>query len=170
LTIGAIITFGFLLNSALNSQLEGILQQQKRAAAEGDSHPSELPRRLEGEIKLSPSAAGSHSGPGKATGEIDSLMLHSFLIPSKLGGETVFYKLRVELVVKDTSTKHALARREAWVRDIVYQELKGMRISRGSKGDVLARYKKPLLERLNKALRPYGIDIIDVRMSGYILK
>jgi len=125
----------------------------------------------EDEVKALPLSPSSNSPKrSEATGQIDSLMLHSFLIPSKLGGQTVFYKLRIELVVPDTTTKHSLARKEAWVRDIIYQELKGMKIERTRKGDVLARYKKPLKERLNKALKPYNIEILDVRMSGYILR
>ncbi|NPA95831.1 MAG: flagellar basal body-associated FliL family protein [Thermodesulfobacteria bacterium] len=98
----------------------------------------------------------------------EALDLAPFIIPGKSGGELVFFKLEVELVVPDASTKQKLIRRQAWLRDIIYQELKGLDISSGVKGDILERYRVPLLKRLNKEFAPLKIE--DIRLMGYLLR
>ncbi len=98
----------------------------------------------------------------------EAIDLAPFIIPGKSGGELVFFKLQVELVVPDATTKQELVRRQAWLRDIIYQELKGLDISSGIKGDILERYRIPLLKRLNKEFAPLKIE--DIRLMGYLLR
>ena len=104
----------------------------------------------------------------KQTVTRQSVDLAPFIIPGRSGGELVFFKLQVELIVPDAITKQALLRRQAWVRDIIYQELKGLDISSGIRGDVLQKYRRPLIVKLNKALSPIKIE--DIRLMGYILR
>ncbi len=104
----------------------------------------------------------------KQISDFQSVDLAPFIIPGRSGGELVFFKLQVEIVVPDAITKQALLRRQAWVRDIIYQELKGLDISNGIKGNVLQKYKRPLIIKLNKELSPIKIE--DVRLMGYILR
>lgn len=163
LTIAAIITFGFMLNNTL--QASERIGQEKNVAS--DTSPPSSTTPASNTIKTEQDSPRINK---EATGTVDSLMLHPFLIPGRLGQEVVFYKLKIELVVPDATTKHALVKKEAWIRDIIYQQLKGMRIERSEKGDILKRYKSPLLKKLNQVLNPYNITIKDVRMSGYILK
>ena len=81
-----------------------------------------------------------------ARGIAQAIDLAPFLIPAQRAGDLVFFKLRVELIAPDATTKQEILKREAWVRDIIYQELKGINISRGIKGDILTRYRRPLHE------------------------
>ncbi len=100
--------------------------------------------------------------------QYEAIDLAPFIIPGKSGGELVFFKLQVELVVPDATTKQELLRRQAWLRDIIYQELKGLDISRGVQGDILDRYRAPLLVRLNREFSPMKIE--DIRLMGYLLR
>ncbi len=100
--------------------------------------------------------------------QYEAIDLAPFIIPGKSGGELVFFKLQVELVVPDAITKQELMRRQAWLRDIIYQELKGLDISRGLHGDILTRYRAPLLKRLNMEFAPLRIE--DIRLMGYLLR
>ncbi len=104
----------------------------------------------------------------KSVSQYEAIDLAPFIIPGKSGGELVFFKLQVELVVPDATTKQELLRRQAWLRDIIYQELKGLDISRGVQGDVLDRYRAPLLTRLNREFSPMKIE--DIRLMGYLLR
>ncbi len=103
-----------------------------------------------------------------ARGTAQAIDLAPFLIPAQKSGDLVFFKLRIELIVPDATTKQELLKREAWVRDIIYQELKGINISRGVKGDLLTRYRRPLLDRLNKELAPLRLE--DIRLMGFLLR
>ena len=94
--------------------------------------------------------------------------LAPFLIPAQKSGELVFFKLQVELIVSNATTKQQLLKREAWIRDIIYQELKGIDISKGLSGDILTRCRGPLLERLNKEVTPLRIE--DIRLMGFLLR
>jgi len=103
-----------------------------------------------------------------ARGRAQAIDLAPFLIPAQRAGDLVFFKLRVELIAPDATTKQEILKREAWVRDIIYQELKGINISRGIKGDILTRYRRPLLERLNRELAPLHLE--DIRLMGFLLR
>lgn len=105
---------------------------------------------------------------GNTVSNYEAIDLAPFIIPGKSGGELVFFKLQVELIVPDATTKQELLRRQAWLRDIIYQELKGLDISRGVQGDILGRYKMPLLNRLNREFSPLRIE--DIRLMGYLLR
>lgn len=94
--------------------------------------------------------------------------LAPFLIPAHKSGELVFFKLQVELIVPNATTKQKLLKREAWIRDIIYQGLKGINISKGIRGDILTRYRRPLLERLNREMTPLRIE--DIRLMGVLLR
>ncbi len=100
--------------------------------------------------------------------QVESLALVPFLIPATRNGELVFFKLQVELVTDSETTKHALMRKEAWVRDIIYSKLKGIDLSNGVAGNILLRYRKPIIERINKELKPLHVD--DIRMVGVLLR
>ena len=106
--------------------------------------------------------------PTRARQGFEAIDLAPFIIPGKSGGELVFFKLQVELIVQDALTKQELMRRQAWLRDIIYQELKGLDISRGIQGDILDRYRAPLLKRLNMEFSP--LKIKDIRLMGYLLR
>ncbi len=141
-------TSGVTYSSATN-QRNGVAQ----AKEDGSSGPQDDKTALQS--KWSPKG-------------IEAIDLAPFLIPAQREGELVFFKLKVELIVPDATTKHALKKREAWVRDIIYTQLKGIDISPGEKGNVLLKYRRPLLARLNKKLSP--LEIRDVRIMGFLLK
>ncbi|NDY43102.1 flagellar basal body-associated FliL family protein, partial [Dissulfurirhabdus thermomarina] len=96
------------------------------------------------------------------------LTLDPFLIPAHRSGEMVFFKLQAELVVPDISTRQALRRKEAWVRDAIYQELKDIDVSEGLQGNLLYRYRRPILDRLNREFAP--LEVEDVRLMGFLMK
>ncbi len=119
--------------------------------------------------------AGLQKAKTRGTGEqparskqVETLALAPFLIPAERSGELVFFKLEAELIVDSQTTKHELMRKEAWVRDIIYSELKGIDISNGVAGNVLLRYRKPIVDRINRELAPLRVD--DIRMVGVLLK
>ena len=112
--------------------------------------------------------AHSQQSPRVTVSQQEAIDLAPFIIPGKSDGELVFFKLQVELVVPDATTKQELLRRQAWLRDIIYQELKGLDISRGVQGDILSRYRGPLLSRLNREFSPLKIE--DIRLMGYLLR
>ena len=120
--------------------------------------------------KAVPLKTSSKNGSGvpKVVSDLQAIDLAPFIIPGKSGGELVFFKLRVELLVPNARTKQEILKRQAWVRDIIYQELKGIDISSGIKGDVLQRFRMPILNKLNKELSP--IKVSDVRLMGYLLR
>lgn len=99
--------------------------------------------------------------------DMDRISLAPFLIPAQRGGEMVFLKLQVELTVAST-TKHGLLKKEAWVRDAIYRELKGIDVSSGDAGNFLLQYRRPLLERLDRELAPLTIE--DIRLAGFLMK
>ncbi len=100
--------------------------------------------------------------------EVETFDLAPFIIPVMRQGELVFFKLTVELVVPDMQTKQELKKREAWVRDAIYTELKGIDVGPGTKGEFLLNYRRPLKKRIEKELAP--LEIRDVRLMGYVLK
>lgn len=106
--------------------------------------------------------------PIKRKVDILSMDLTPFLIPAQKEGELVFLKLKVELIVTDHKTLAELRKRKAWVRDAIYMELKGIEIKPGMKGDILMRYRRPVLERLNRELAP--VQVQDLRLMGVMLK
>lgn len=106
------------------------------------------------------------SGPGEESRDIESINLAPFLIPVQRAGELVFLKLHVELIVPDMQSKIDLLSRESTLRDTIYQALKGISIRPG-KGNILLRYRRSILDRLNDQFKPYHID--DIRLSGYVL-
>lgn len=120
--------------------------------------------------KAAPLKTSSKNGSvvPKVVSDLQAIDLAPFIIPGKSGGELVFFKLRVELLVPNSRTKQEILKRQAWVRDIIYQELKGIDISSGIKGDVLQRFRMPILNKLNKELSP--IKVSDVRLMGYLLR
>ncbi len=99
---------------------------------------------------------------------LQTFNLAPFIIPVMRQGELVFFKLTVELVVPDMKTKQELKKREAWVRDAIYTELKGIEVGPGTKGEFLLNYRRPLKKRIEKELAP--LEIRDVRLMGYVLK
>ena len=118
-----------------------------------------------------PQSAPAAQAPGPAGPSprpVETLALTPFLIPGNRNGELVFFKVQAELMVESQAAKHALMRREAEVRDIIYSELKGIDLSNGVSGDVLLRYHKPILDRLNRAFRPIHVD--DIRLVGVMLR
>jgi flagellar basal body-associated protein FliL len=98
----------------------------------------------------------------------ETFNLAPFIIPVMRQGELVFFKLTVELIVPDMNTKQQLKKREAWVRDAIYTELKGIEVGPGTKGEFLLNYRRPLKQRIEKELAP--LEIRDVRLMGYVLK
>ncbi len=131
-------------------------------AAASKPAPTKMPEKAgqPGEEGLTPSHEPERRG-------LESISLAPFLIPAQNAGELVFFKLHVELIVPDIETKRYLLRKEAWLRDAIYQELKGITVKPG-KGNLLLQYRRPILERLNAEFKPFRIE--DIRLSGYLLK
>ncbi len=122
-------------------------------------------------INKSPVGVAPIEGPESITqvpSGFETITLSPFLIPAHRAGELIFIKLQIELVVEDMTTKHRLLKKEAWVRDIIYRELKGITIENGVRGNFLMQYRKPLLKRLNKEMAPLKVE--DIRLMAFILK
>ncbi|OCC16085.1 hypothetical protein DBT_0547 [Dissulfuribacter thermophilus] len=97
-----------------------------------------------------------------------TMNLDPFIIPAQMNGELVFFKLKAELVFDDVASKRAFSEKVAWVRDIIYSELKGIDISSGLSQRSLFSYRKPIMDRLNKFLAPNKVE--DLRLVGFVLK
>lgn len=97
-------------------------------------------------------------------GDFETLDLDPFLIPAQRDKETIFFKLQVELIVSDAGTKHAIRKKEAWVRDTIYRELKGIDISSGIQKNFLTQYRQPIVRCLNIELAPLRVE--DIRLKG----
>ncbi len=97
-----------------------------------------------------------------------TMNLDPFIIPAQMNGELVFFKLQAELVFDDMASKRAFSEKVAWVRDIIYSELKGIDITSGLSQRSLFSYRKPIMDRLNKFLAPNKVE--DLRLVGFVLK
>ncbi|MEF3168271.1 MAG: hypothetical protein K6360_02905 [Deltaproteobacteria bacterium] len=120
-----------------------------------------------------PADQTSRTIPSPAAGkgvlpQMETLGLAPFLIPANQRGELVFLSLTVELSLPDDATKQELSRKEAWVRDAIYRELKGIDLSSHESGDLLVPYRKSLLDRLNREFAPLRVE--DVKLNGVVLK
>ncbi|PXF54568.1 MAG: hypothetical protein C4B57_06785 [Deltaproteobacteria bacterium] len=100
--------------------------------------------------------------------DLETMNLAPFLIPAQRNKETIFFKLQVELVVSDAETKHAIRKKEAWVRDIIYRELKGIDVGSGIQENLLIKYRRPIVSCLNRELAPLRVE--DIRLKGYLMK
>ena len=101
-------------------------------------------------------------------GDFETMDLDPFLIPAQRDKEMIFFKLQVELIVSDAKTKQAIRKKEAWVRDIIYRELKGIDISSGIQKNFLMQYRQPIVRCLNHELAPLRVE--DIRLKGYLMK
>jgi len=155
LTLLAMLTLYLMWNSS------------SRLQAKVDDSPARIPTQMHKKLKASKEKVNIYGKIGSDQG-FEAIDLAPFIIPGKSGGELVFFKLQVELIVPDAVTKQELMRRQAWLRDVIYQELKGLDISRGVQGDILDRYRGPLLKRLNMEFSPLRIQ--DIRLMGYLLR
>jgi hypothetical protein len=72
------------------------------------------------------------------------------------------------LILSDAETKHAIRKKEPWVRDIIYEELKGIDISSGIQKNFLMQYRQPIVRCLNHELAPLKVE--DIRLKGYLMK
>lgn len=99
---------------------------------------------------------------------LEYISLAPFLIPAQQGGEPVFFKLQVELICRDKQMKEELTRKETWVRDAIYREMKGIDLSAGVQENDINRFRRPILDRINRELAPLYVD--DVRLMGTLLK
>ncbi len=153
LIILAVLTIYLMWSGPANQQAK-VLESSQPVSTQ------KIVKRAEKKVNIQ-SPTGARQG-------FEAIDLAPFIIPGKSGGELVFFKLQVELIVQDALTKQELMRRQAWLRDIIYQELKGLDISRGIQGDILDRYRAPLLKRLNMEFSP--LKIKDIRLMGYLLR
>jgi len=96
------------------------------------------------------------------------ISLQPFYIPIVYEGDIVFLKLHVQLTVSDPSTKAVLEHRLSLIRNIIYENLKGIVINSDERGNFLLKYCKPLQQALNKQLAPYKVT--DVNLMGFILR
>ncbi len=101
-------------------------------------------------------------------GDFETMDLDPFLVPAQRDKEMIFFRLQVELIVSDAKTKHAIRKKEAWVRDIIYRELKGIDISSGIQKNFLMQYRQPIVRCLNHELAPLRVE--DIRLKGYLMK
>lgn len=99
---------------------------------------------------------------------LEYISLAPFLIPAQQGGEPVFFKLQVELICRDKQMKDELTRKETWVRDAIYREMKGIDLSAGVQENNINRFRRPILDRINRELAPLYVD--DIRLMGTLLK
>jgi len=100
-------------------------------------------------------------------GDFETMDLDPFLIPAQRDKEMIFFKLQVKLLVSDAKTKHAIRKKEAWVRDTIYRELKGIDISSDIQENFLVQYKQPIVRCLNHELAPLKVE--DIRLKGYLM-
>ncbi|PXF57920.1 MAG: hypothetical protein C4B58_08410 [Deltaproteobacteria bacterium] len=100
-------------------------------------------------------------------GDFETMDLDPFLVPAQRDKEMIFFKLQVKLLVSDAKTKHAIRKKEAWVRDTIYRELKGIDISSGIQENFLVEYKQPIVRCLNHELAPLRVE--DIRLKGYLM-
>jgi len=107
-------------------------------------------------------------GSQKAPHGLYTMNLAPFIIPARMNGELAFFKLEVGLLFRDPASKRIFQKREAWVRGIIYSELKGINIGKGSSGLSLSAFKGPIIEHLNSSLSPNRVD--DIRLTGSILR
>jgi flagellar basal body-associated protein FliL len=101
-------------------------------------------------------------------GDFETMDLAPFLIPAQRDKEMIFFKLQVELIVSDAKTKRAIRKKEAWVRDTISRELKGIDISSGIQEKFLMQYRQPIVRCLNHELAPLRVE--DIRLKGYLMK
>jgi flagellar basal body-associated protein FliL len=99
--------------------------------------------------------------------DFETMDLDPFLMPAQRDKEMIFFKLQVQLIVSDAEAKHAIQKKEAWVRDIIYRELKGIDISSGIQKNFLTQYRQPIVRCLNNELAPLRVE--DIRLKGYLM-
>lgn len=112
-------------------------------------------------IKDIPDTLGNHV-------DFETMNLAPFLIPVQRNKEMIFFKLQAELIVSDAKTKRAIRKKEAWARDAIYRELKGIDISSGIQENFLMQYRQPIVRCLNHELAPFRVE--DIRLKGYLMK
>lgn len=96
------------------------------------------------------------------------ISLQPFYIPVVYEGDVVFLKLHATLTVSDPSTKAILEHRLSLIRNIIYENLKGIVIDPNKRGNFLLKYCSPLKKALNKQLAPYKVT--DITLMGFILR
>lgn len=99
--------------------------------------------------------------------DFETMDLDPFLMPAQRDKEMIFFKLQVQLIVSDAEAKQAIQKKEAWVRDIIYRELKGIDISSGIQKNFLTQYRQPIVKCLNHELAPLRVE--DIRFKGYLM-
>jgi len=100
-------------------------------------------------------------------GDFETMDLDPFLMPAQRDKDMIFFKLQVQLIVSDAAAKYAIQKKEAWVRDIIYRELKGINISSGIQKNFLTQYRQPIVRCLNHELAPLRVE--DIRLKGYLM-
>ncbi len=98
----------------------------------------------------------------------ERITLAPFLIPATQHGQPVFLSLQVDLLCENDEIEAGLLRKEAWLRDSIYRELKGLEIGSNDLNPFLLHYKTPLIQRINTDIAPYAVQ--DVILIGSILK
>jgi flagellar basal body-associated protein FliL len=97
--------------------------------------------------------------------DFETMDLDPFLIPAQRDEETIFFKLQVKLIVPDIKTKRAIEKKEAWIRDTIYRELKGIKIKSDINENFLMKYRQPIIRCLNHEFAPLRVE--DVHLKGY---
>lgn len=115
-----------------------------------------------------PSQEHTNTADAQRLAPLEYISLAPFLIPAQQGGEPVFFKLQVELICRDKQMKEELNRKETWVRDAIYREMKGIDLSAGVQENNINRFRRPILDRINRELAPLYVD--DIRLMGTLLK
>lgn len=128
--------------------------------------PQDIPKELGKRPEKSLAAPGVHEKVATPKGE--RITLAPFLIPATQHGQPVFLSLQVDLLCENDEVESGLLRKEAWLRDSIYRELKGIEISSNELNPLLQRYKAPLIQRINTDLAPYAVQ--DVIIIGSLLK
>lgn len=120
------------------------------------------------EIRIGPGGQAEPAERSRLLPALEIITLDPFLIPAQQSGELVFLKAQVELLVQGQGTLRKIKRKETWVRDLIYQELKGIDIKPAIQGDFLQQFRRPIQDTLNQELAP--LKVSEVKLMGFLLK
>ncbi len=141
---------------------------ENQAALKGKIGPNNI---LKQDNKITTKDTAEQKGYSTSNAPKRSLFamnLDPFIIPAQMSGDLVFFKLKTELIFSSQKAQAAFKENEAWVRDIIYSELKGINISAGLTKATLMSHRGPIMKRLNSFLAPYRVE--DIRLIGFLLK
>ena len=100
--------------------------------------------------------------------KLENYPLEPFLILAQQSSGPVFLRLNIELLIKDMNMKDKIFKKEAWIRDSIYNSLKGMDLPDNFDNLYLQKNKNLLISGINKEIAPLKVE--DIRLKGNLLK